>query len=112
LAVALSGAAETTVGGDQLLESAPTGPDAPGVRYGAGAGIYPGGPFVAVYAHAGRIPGYASSLRCHPPHGVAIAFQSNTDIRLADDPSVVMRAMETGLAGVVMPAARVRNSRR
>jgi D-alanyl-D-alanine carboxypeptidase len=94
---------------DKMLKSVPTGPDTPDIQYGAGVGIYRTSPFGPVYGHGGWIPGYSSSLRYYPVHGVSIAFQINTDIGIADDSTPVMREMEAGLARVVLPAVAGEN---
>ena len=91
---------------DELLNSVPISPDTPDIRYGAGIGVYRTGPFGPVYGHGGWIPGYSSSLRYYPDHGIAIAFQINTDIGIVDDTTPVMREMEAGLAEIVISATR------
>jgi D-alanyl-D-alanine carboxypeptidase len=52
------------------------------------------------------MPGYCSSLRYYPRHGVAIAFQINTDVGIVDGSTPVVEDMETRLAKVVMDGAR------
>lgn len=82
-----------------LLRTTPLGDDA---GYGLGVAIHDGGPFGPTYGHGGWIPGYCSSLRYYPQHGVAIAFQINTDIDVMEgDPSAVDE-MERRLAAVVL----------
>ncbi len=97
---------------DKLLNSVPISPDTPDIQYGAGVGIYRTGPFGPVYGHGGWIPGYSSSLRYYPDHGIAIAFQINTDIGIVDDTTPVMREMEARLAEIVISATRGLNNGR
>ena len=97
---------------DELLNSVPISPDTPDIQYGAGVGIYHTGPFGPVYGHGGWIPGYSSSLRYYPDHGIAIAFQINTDIGIVDDTTPVMREMEARLAEIVISATRGLNNGR
>ena len=89
---------------DELLNSVPISPDTPDIQYGAGVGIYRTDPFGPVYGHGGWAPGYSSSLRYYPDHGIAIAFQINTDIGIVDDTTPVMREMEARLAEIVISA--------
>jgi len=91
---------------NELLNSVPISPNTPDIRYGAGVGVYRTGPFGPVYGHSGWIPGYSSSLRYYPDHGIAIAFQINTDIGIVDNTTPVMREMETRLAEIVISATR------
>jgi D-alanyl-D-alanine carboxypeptidase len=65
-----------------------------------GAAIYSSGPFGPVYGHAGWIPGYVSSLRHYPEHGVTIAFQINTDTGIIDCDDDVLRIIEERLMQV------------
>lgn len=88
----------------QLLDSVPVNSDSPQVQYGLGVGVYLTGPFGPVYGHGGWIPGYCSSLRYYADHGVAVAFQVNTDIGIADGDTPVMREMEHRLADTVISA--------
>lgn len=96
---------------DELLNSVPISPDTPDIQYGAGVGVNRTGPFGPVYGHGGWIPGYSSSLRYYPDHGIAIAFQINTDIGIVDDTTPVMREMEARLAEIVISATRGRGNR-
>jgi D-alanyl-D-alanine carboxypeptidase len=75
----------------ELLRAIPISPADPNVYYGAGVGIYRTGLFGPVYGHGGLIPGYSSSLRYYPNHGVTIAFQINTAIGIVDDTTSVVR---------------------
>lgn len=88
----------------ELLRAVPISPDDPNVYYGAGVGIYRTGALGPVYGHGGWIPGYSSSLRYYPTHGVTIAFQVNTDIGIVDDTTPVVREMETRLAEIAISA--------
>jgi D-alanyl-D-alanine carboxypeptidase len=63
----------------ELLRSVPVDPENPEIRYGAGVAIYTNGPLGPVWGHAGQIPGYVSSMRYYPDHGIAVAFQINGD---------------------------------
>jgi D-alanyl-D-alanine carboxypeptidase len=89
----------------ELLRAVPISPDDPNVYYGAGVGIYRSGPFGPVYGHGGWIPGYSSSLRHYPDHGVTIAFQINTDVGIVDDTTAVVREMEERLAKIAISAS-------
>jgi D-alanyl-D-alanine carboxypeptidase len=89
---------------DELLNAVPISPDMPDIQYGLGVGVYRTGPFGPVYGHGGWIPGYSSSLRYYPEHGIAVAFQINTDIGIAGDTTQVMREMEVRLAEIVISA--------
>jgi D-alanyl-D-alanine carboxypeptidase len=88
----------------ELLRAVPISPDDPNVYYGAGVGIYRSGPFGPAYGHGGWVPGYSSSLRYYPDHGVTIAFQINTDIGIVDDAMPVVREMEARLAEIAISA--------
>ncbi len=96
---------------DELLKSVPINPDAHDIQYGAGVGVHRTSPFGPVYGHGGWIPGYSSSLRYYPIHGVAIVFQINSDIGIADDSTPVIGEMEAGLASIVLPAVSGKNHR-
>jgi len=85
-----------------LLYSVPVSADAPAVRYGLGVAIHRDGPLGTTYGHAGWIPGYCSSLRYYPETGIAVSFQINTDIGIADGETPVMEQMEAGLAKIVL----------
>jgi D-alanyl-D-alanine carboxypeptidase len=91
---------------DWMLTSSPIDSDMPGIHYGMGVAIYRGAPFGPVFGHGGWIPGYTSSLRYYADHGVAIAFQINTDIGLESDTSSVVPAVEARLAEVVLLAGK------
>lgn len=84
----------------ELLKPVPISPDTPDIQYGLGVAIYKTGPFGPVYGHSGWIPGYSSSLRYYPDHGIAIAFQINTDINTNN----LVGEMETRLAEIVISA--------
>lgn len=88
----------------ELLRAVPISPDDPNVYYGAGVGIYRSGTFGPVYGHGGWIPGYCSSLRYYPDHGVTIAFQINTDVGIVDDTTAVVSEMEERLAQIAISA--------
>lgn len=96
------GKALSKAGLDLLLDSDPIDPTTPGIQYGMGVAIYQDGPYGTVYGHGGWIPGYSSSLRYYKDHGVAIAFQINTDIGIVEDTSSVVQTMESRLAEVVI----------
>ena len=78
----------------ELLRRIPISPEDAGIYYGSGIAIYRSGPFGPVYGHGGWIPGYSSSLRQYPDHGVTIAFQINSDIGIVDDSTAVISEME------------------
>ena len=86
----------------ELLNAVPIDRDTEDIRYGAGVAIYLKSPFGPVYGHGGWIPGYSSSLRHYPDHGVTIAFQINTDNGIADKSMPLIEEMETCLAKVVL----------
>ncbi len=67
------------------------------IAYGLGVGIYRGGDFGDTYGHGGWIPGYCSSLRYYPDHGIAVAFQVNTDIGITDSEEPVLENIEKAL---------------
>lgn len=92
---------------ETILDSVPVSKDAPAVRYGLGVAIHEDGPRGPTYGHGGWIPGYSSSLRYYGNHGVAIAFQINTDIGIVDDSTLLFEEMEHRLADVVI--ANMRN---
>ena len=80
--------------------------DTSDIQYGAGVAVYRTGPFGPVYGHGGWIPGYTSSLRHYPEHGITIAFQLNTDIKIANESMQLIKNMEIRLAKVVITAVR------
>ncbi len=86
----------------ELLRGTPVSPEDSDIYYGSGVAIYRSGPFGPVYGHGGWIPGYSSSLRHYPDHGVTIAFQINTDIGIVDDTTAVISEMEKRLAEIVI----------
>jgi len=85
-----------------ILDSVPVSNDTPAVRYGLGVAIHEDGPQGPTYGHGGWIPGYSSSLRYYQDHGVAIAFQINTDVGIVDDSTFLFKDMEKRLAEVVI----------
>jgi len=87
---------------DVVLSSSPIDPDRPGIHYGMGVAIYRSTPSGPVFGHGGWIPGYTSSLRYYDDHGVAIAFQINTDAGLESDTTSTVLEMEAWLAKVVL----------
>lgn len=89
----------------ELINSVPVNRETEDIRYGAGIAVYRNGPHGTVYGHGGWIPGYSSSLRYYNDYGIAIAFQINTDIGIADDSTPVLREMEARLAEIVIAAA-------
>jgi len=89
----------------ELLKGAPVEPENDNVRYGAGVAIYESGPLGPVWGHAGRIPGYVSSMRYYPDHGIAVAFQVNTDV---ESGGRLVSEMERRLAALVVESDRSR----
>jgi D-alanyl-D-alanine carboxypeptidase len=89
-----------------LVDAVPVSADSADIRYGAGIAIYRKGLFGPVYGHGGWIPGYSSSLRFYLDHGIAIAFQINTDIGIVDNPNSAVRDIELRLAEVVISTLR------
>ncbi len=85
----------------QLLRPVPVSADSDDLCYGAGVAIYRSGPFGPAYGHGGWIPGYVSSLRHYPEHGITIAFQVNSDAAAEQNPEMVPD-MEASLARVVL----------
>ena len=85
----------------ELLEGGPVDPGTDDVRYGAGVAVYESGPLGPVWGHAGRIPGYVSSMRYYPDHGIAVAFQVNTDV---ESGGPFVPEMERRLAALVVEA--------
>ena len=106
-AALFSGQALTGAYLGELLKSVAISPDTPEIHYGAGVAIHRTGPFGPVYGHGGWIPGYSSSLRYYPAHGVSVTFQINTDIGIVDDTTPVIQEMEAGLAKIVISGAGV-----
>lgn len=90
---------------DHLLRGVPISAEMPDVSFGAGVAIRKTGPLGAWYSHGGWIPGYSSSLRYYPQHGVAIAFQINTDIGIVDDSSDLYEEMAARLEQVIAAIA-------
>ena len=88
-----------------LLKSVRVSRATPDVRYGLGIGIYRNGKFGLTYGHGGWIPGYCSSLRYYADHGVAVAFQINTD-RILDCSKPVVEEMEIRLAEKVIKSLK------
>ncbi|MEX1299656.1 MAG: serine hydrolase domain-containing protein [Desulfotignum sp.] len=84
----------------ELLTAVPVDLKMTDVKYGTGVAVYSNGPFGPVYGHAGWIPGYVSSLRHYPEHGVTIAFQINTDTGIIDSDDDVLRHIEERLVQV------------
>jgi len=84
----------------ELFNAVPVDPNLTDVKYGTGVAFYSSGPFGPVYGHAGWIPGYVSSLRHYPEHGITIAFQINTDIGIIDNDDDVLKTIENRLIHV------------
>lgn len=89
---------------DRLLDAVPVHPDAPGIFYGTGVGIYADTPFGPVYGHGGWVPGYVTSLRHYAHHDITIAFQINTDVGIVDDSTDLVPALEAALAELLVGA--------
>jgi D-alanyl-D-alanine carboxypeptidase len=83
-------------------------PGSADVRYGAGVAIYTHGPLGTVWGHAGQVPGYVSSLRYYPDHGIAVAFQINGDGGIGGDDAggEFVPEMERRLARLVAGSLR------
>lgn len=79
---------------ESLMRAAPIGGEGSGASYGAGVTIKENGPLGVTYGHAGGIPGYTSSMRYYPEHGIAVAFQINADGGIADESSPVGEYLE------------------
>lgn len=94
---------------EELLKSVPVNQDDPDNQYGIAVAIRKKGPFGPTLGHGGWIPGYCSSLRYYPHHGIAIAFQINTDIGLIDHSTNLISAMETRLAQVIIARNKINN---
>ncbi|MBV2361621.1 beta-lactamase family protein [Thalassococcus sp. CAU 1522] len=92
-----SGAALPKGGLDILLDTVPVGSDRPGVSYGFGVSVIEGGPLGPSWGHAGWIPGYVSSLRHYPDHGLTVAIMVNSDDGMLGPGSPFM-ALESDLA--------------
>ena len=84
----------------ELLNAVAVDSNLSDITYGTGVAVYSSGPFGSVYGHAGWIPGYVSSLRHYPEHGVTIAFQINTDIGIIDSDEDVLKTIENRLIQV------------
>jgi D-alanyl-D-alanine carboxypeptidase len=63
---------------DELLGSAVTTDDTGSSSYGLGVSIR-ATPLGLTYGHTGWFPGYNTLLAYYPDHGLAVAFQTNTD---------------------------------
>lgn len=87
---------------DEILKAVPVRQESDDVQYGLGVAIHRNGPHGTVYGHGGWIPGYCSNLCYYKDHGVALAYQLNTDIGIADHSTPLMDDMEARLAGVVL----------
>ena len=87
---------------DDLLRTVPVGNEDSGIRYGIGVGIYEETAFGPSYGHGGGIPGYTSSMRYFPEHGVAVVFQINTDVGISDDSTPIVDEMKRRLTEVVV----------
>ncbi|MCB1111185.1 MAG: serine hydrolase [Chlamydiales bacterium] len=87
---------------DDLLRSVSTGDQESRVTYGLGVAIEDKGLLGVRYGHGGVIPGYTSSMRYYPQHGVAIAFQINTDRGVSDHSTQLIDDMEQRLAGIII----------
>ena len=87
---------------DRLLDSVPVDPDTPGILYGAGVAIHESTSHGSVWGHGGWIPGYVSSLRHYPDHGVTVAFQINSDAGIVDDITGLVPELEAALADLVI----------
>ncbi|HDP80659.1 MAG TPA: class A beta-lactamase-related serine hydrolase [Spirochaetes bacterium] len=86
---------------DMLLDAAPVESHS-GKSYGIGVAVQENGFFGTTWGHSGWIPGYCSSMRYYPAYGVAVAFQINTDIGIADGSTEVFNDMERRLAMIVI----------
>ena len=89
---------------NKLLDSVSVSDDTTGTRYGIAVAVHNDGPFGKTYGHSGWIPGYCSSLRYYPAYGLAVAFQLNTDIGIADGSTHLFEDMEKRLADIVVSA--------
>ena len=87
---------------EELLKSVPLSQDDPDNRYGIAVAIREKGPLGPTLGHGGWIPGYCSSLRYYPNHGIAISFQINTDIGVIDHSTNLIPDMEIRLAKVII----------
>jgi len=68
--------------------------------YALGVAFHEGGAFGPTCGHAGWIPGTVTSMRFHRDHGVAVAFQVNTDVGA----EVFVPELEQRLAGLAVEA--------
>ena len=93
---------------EDLLRGVPTGADGEQALYGAGVSMRLGGARGPVFGHAGSVPGYLSTLRHYPRHGVTLALQLNTDGPFTGgaDPGEVMAALEDAMAAHLVPVSR------
>lgn len=82
------------------------------VLYGAGVSMRLGGVRGPVFGHAGSVPGYLSTLRHYPRHGVTLAIQLNTDGPFAGavsggaDAGEVLAALEEAMASRLIAPPR------
>lgn len=75
-------------------------------EYGLGVAIQTESPWGRSYGHRGWIPGYVSSLRYFPERGVAIAFQTNTDIGILGEDRPVVLEVENRIAAAYFSSRR------
>lgn len=97
-----NGKAVTPAALDEILNAVQVTSESESIGYGLGVSIDMKGKYGPVVGHGGWIPGYCSSLRYYPEYHVAIAFQVNTDIGIADTATQAMKIMEEKLAGFVL----------
>jgi len=91
---------------DRLLDGVPVAAGDPDMLYGAGVSLHMNTALGPVYGHGGWVPGYVSSLRHYPDHGVTVAFQINTDLGLMDGKSDLVSSLEATLAALAIGAVR------
>jgi D-alanyl-D-alanine carboxypeptidase len=91
---------------DRLLDGVPVAAGDPDMLYGAGVSLHMNTALGPVYGHGGWVPGYVSSLRHYPDHGVTVAFQINTDVGLMDGKSDLVSSLEATLAALAIGAVR------
>ena len=94
---------------DDLFSSVSTHNEKTKISYGLGVAIEEREPLGIRYGHGGVIPGYTSSMRYYPKHGVAIAFQINADWGMAHQSTKLVSHMEQALAAIVIHQKETRD---
>jgi len=101
-ALALFSGEVLTEAGTALLLETVTVSHEPAIEYGLGVSVHRGGSHGPAWGHSGWVPGYCSNVSYYPDHGVAIAFQINTDRNIMGNETPVMERIKARLAAAVI----------